>query len=348
VYPSTEEISESEPVPYLTIGNSSAGHVYAYSPSLRGDDFKLKGDPTRRFMGPRTILTLLSTASMSFGRILDIAPQHNHSTYNLTFYGPSLRCVDADSGTAATIGRFLDVHKQAKLGTARQIENTYYAFIPTFTPSGEMVPQDQVRFQGPSVKALNQIWMTFLRYTLLSSGVRTRNRIYQVCSLFNATYDLRLHWDKGFQDVSGTATDLHEVPFPNDQPDTVSNMAQHAYSAYMWALTDQLVGSLGWFEDPECQPEDISCSKTFGIINTPIQHNSILGSSDLDVFFDMNEDLNNETFVPREAPTPQRRQDKELARNLTLDVLIEELAFNTTASFLHNPNLTYVFTFKPL
>ncbi len=112
-------------------------------------------------------------------------------------------------------------------------------------------------------------------------------------------------------------------------------MAQHAYSAFMWVLGDQVVGSFGWFEATD--PNNSSNTKQFAMINSPIQHNVLLGSSDLDVFFNYNEE-------PRACRTPskdlQRQQDIDLARNRTLGKLIEELSFNVTVSLMHNDLLT--------
>jgi len=101
----------------------------------------------------------------------------------------------------------------------------------------------------------------------------------------------------------------------------------------MWVLADQLVGSFGWFNDTSTP------NKTFGMINSPIQHNSLLGTSDLDVFFDFNEDKGS-CKLPYDKLSAQRRQDIDLAKNRTVDVLIEELSSNTTVSIMHNDLLT--------
>jgi hypothetical protein len=77
----------------------------------------------------------------------------------------------------------------------------------------------------------------------------------------------------------------------------------------------------------------------FSVIDTAISCTSLLGSSDLDVFFDLNKNLSwySDNTTQR---SDQRLQDEALARNRTLDVLIEELSFNVTVSLLHNELLT--------
>lgn len=102
----------------------------------------------------------------------------------------------------------------------------------------------------------------------------------------NATFDIHLSWDNGFQMVTGSPTLMHPVAYPDDGPNDVSNMAQHAYSAFMWVLSDQVVGSIGWFNDTAARN---GSGEEFGVITSPIEHNSLLGTSDLDVFFDFNE-----------------------------------------------------------
>ena|SRR5947209_851355 len=99
-------------------------------------------------------------------------------------------------------------------------------------------------------------------------------------------------------------------------------------------LADQLVGSFGWFNDTSTPN-----NKTFGMINSPIQHTSLLGTSDLDVFFNFNDDKG-ACKLPYDKLSAQRRQDIDLARNRTLDVLIEELSFNITVGLMRNELLT--------
>ena len=113
-------------------------------------------------------------------------------------------------------------------------------------------------------------------------------------------------------------------------------MSAHAYSAFLWCLSDQIVGAFTWFGDrsnPFPSPE-------FGVIDTPLQHTSLLGSSDLDVYFDLNKNKSWNKDGNSTQLSDQRMQDKAMARNRTLPVLIEELSYNMTVSLLHNEILT--------
>jgi hypothetical protein len=81
----------------------------------------------------------------------------------------------------------------------------------------------------------------------------------------------------------------------------------------------------------------------FGVIDSPIQRTSLLGSKDLDAYFEFDEEK--ELYKDQNISiafdlSDQRLDDKAMARNLTLDVLIEELSFNLTVSMMHNRLLT--------
>jgi hypothetical protein len=330
-------VEAEQPVPYLAIADSSVGGRFAHSPPTYSDEPNFVDDGKKIFAGPRTILSLISTATASLGQILPINAPYNHSMYSIRFYGPIIQCDTANSSVATRIASLLKDKMAIPLGTAKETVNAYYSFVPAFDDSGKVIALTKTRLQTPS-NATNQVWMTFLRYAIDSGGNRIQERHYQVCQLYNATYDVRLEWDRGVQNIKGSYGVLEEVFFPNNRSDAVADMSQHAYSAFLWALTDQLVGAFSWFvEEDQSKPY---LSPEFGVIDTPIQHTSLLGSSDLDVFFDLNK--NNGWYKHENTLqlSDQRRQDKELARNGTLDVLIEELSFNLTVSLLHNELLT--------
>jgi hypothetical protein len=332
-------------VPYVNIANSTEGHLYAFSPSINGDSTKNKWDTARLFSGARSVLSLLVTAAASTGQIAQITAPYSHSSYSLTFFGPDVRCRRASSAERSDIDNQLVIHKSKPVGTAEQVENTYYAFVPAFDDQRRVVSaNDRVQVQAPANRSnsSNEIWMTFLRYVDKSNGTTCDyTRYHQVCELFNSTYHLDLSWDNGVQRISGTQDPLHQVEFPNDNRTSISNMSQHAYSAFMSVLASQLVGSFGWFQDTANR------SIEFGIIAAPLQHNVLLGTDDLDVFFNLNEDPKG-CQVPYANLSSQRRLDKDFAKNQTLDVLIPALVFNMTATLLQNPYLTLVQTFPSI
>jgi len=340
VYSSVDETVVTREVPYLTIANSSQGRHYAFSPSEKGDHSDHNTVPRRIFNGPRTVVTLVTAAASGQGEILPLKAPSNHSAYTVRFFGPAVQCTQANS-SVQTIIRDLLARRMAEMaGTMKQIQSAYFGFVPSVDPQGTVTAMDDMRYQyQTSSSATNEVWMAFERYKNSTDESCDHDTYFQVCSLWNATYDLSLAWENGFQSVTGSRELLHEVAYPVDPPGAVSNMAQHAYSAFFWALADQLVGSFSLFQEASNGSDPI----TFGYIQSPIQHTSLLGTSDLNVFFDYNEDKG-ACQIPYANQSAQRRQDIDLAKNKTLGELVEDLSFNITVSLLHNDLFTSVFS----
>jgi hypothetical protein len=105
-----------------------------------------------------------------------------------------------------------------------------------------------------------------------------------------------------------------------------------SYSAVFWVLADQLVRSMGVIWDMR----NGTGASPYGSIDTNIEHNSLLGSNDLDYFFDLNSMAENQSEWPH---SDQRVNDKDLAQNQTLPYLIQQLSFNITMSLMNDPLL---------
>jgi hypothetical protein len=293
------------------------------------------------FLGPRTILTRLATATAAQGQILSIRPPYLNSSYSTHFYGPSIRCSAPNSTVASYIDFFRNefIKESASDGTS-ETGNYYYAFVPdlsnlgnTSAPNNGVQQVPHARFQTPA-NASNQLWMVYPRYAY-DSGTRTVHNHYTTCLLFNSSYDVNLSFNEGFQSIlPNTVTPLNEVDYPDiNAPHSNDLMVGYAYSAYFWAITDLLVGSMGVYS--EYTPSNSMSISNYAEITTNIEHTSLLGSSDLDVFFDINHYPSNVTML-----SDQKLADLGLARNDTLDVFIPELAFNITMSLMSSDLLS--------
>lgn len=290
-----------------------------------------------QFLGPRTLVMRLLSATATLGEILPIPHSVPNSTYGLQFYGPSIRCDEANSSVAAIIDNVRDYDVRENMqGTIINDTNYYYAFVPDLTNAGNtslqfdgVVPVSQNRLQLEIPQhASNQLWMAYSRYTGAldpSSGLRVTEDHYLVCQLFNASYDIDLAFSAGIQTITDRGTtQLNEVPYPNGySPMSNELMQQHAYSAVFFAITDLLVGSMSFF----LSHDTTTTATNFTQITTSIQYTSLLGSQDLAPFFDSNHPTNL-------TPSDQRIQDIVLAQNRTLPLLVQELAFNLTTTFL--------------
>jgi hypothetical protein len=348
VIPSTQSLILEAPVASLDITNSSESHRFAYSPPMNATDSKAI-PASQNFDGPRTILTRLTSSTASFGEVLRINPPFDHSSYTLNFSGPYVTCSSANSTVQAIVDSFLQNRNatlQASFNSSVQEIMAYYAFVPSFDVGGEnatsvffngsnITALDQPRLQQQSRNATNELWMKFWRYETDSHGDQIPVPQYSQCSLWNASYSLTFLFENGGQTISNNSIILsNPVAYPTSDPNQPSDLVQHSYSALFWVLTDQLVGSMSFFisNTPSLTP-----NLAYASIDTQIEHNSILGSNDLDYFFHLNKQVYG-------SPTngtlsDQRLQDKALAQNQTLPFLVEQLAFNITVSLMHDPLL---------
>lgn len=233
----------------------------------------------------------------------------------------------------------LNQEMQTVQGSLRDRLISYYAFVPAFKDNGNgsfgITPLSKPRMQIP-INASNELWITFMRTDSYEAVNTTARRRYSICRLWNTTYDINLKFEDGLQIVTRNndlqAGSHNRIPYPSDSQSTPSNGVQRAYSAFMWVITDELVGTMSLSEDTRM-------NNHFGLIDTPIQRNSLLGSNDLDYHFYMNQRM----LYPLDTNMTlslQRLRDKALARNLTLDILVEELSFNVTISLMNNLLLT--------
>jgi hypothetical protein len=223
-------------------------------------------------------------------------------------------------------------------GSVKALNSSYYSFVPGFAvaPDGthRVVVLDKPRPQM-QVNATNELWMTYLKPAVDETGNATSmERQYRVCRLFNVTFDITLRFDRGRQDILNNSITFHgedTVSYPSSKP---TDMGKQAYGAMFWAIADDVVGSMSL-------GLDTTTNTKFGFIDTRISHTALLGSNDLDYFFW----LNQRNIYPLDKNFTlgnQRLQDKALAKNKTLDRLLEELSHNVTISLLHNIELTYV------
>ena len=331
------------------ISNATKGKYFAYytplnmtDPAARNDSFSLSG--------PRSILARLSTATAASGQILPITPPFPNSSYSIQFVGPYVSCDTANS----TVEQFLDAFLKQYDGALQQdsLNKTwaYYAFVPTFDRDDDLSTielngtsisaMDQTRLQQKPWNATNELWMKFTRYLrddhgnlVFDEGQRKiPEPKYVSCNLWNASFNTKFSYESWNQTIQfNDITLLNPVSYPSVQPDQSSDLAQLSYASFFWALSDQVVGSMSAINSTQ----NSSTVRIYASISTGIERNSLLGSNDLDYFFDL---ASSKTFeVASHAGfqlSDQRLADKALARNRTLPDLIQELSANMTVSLL--------------
>jgi hypothetical protein len=340
VNPTYQIVNRTAPVQVLNIQDPAYANYFMYSVPANGPN---SADLSiQMFMGPRTIVDRLSAATASGAEILAITPPYVNASYEIHFHGPWVQCAEANDTQVAILNHLMSQALQTQ-DNITQLQNAYYAYVPNLSaPDQAGIIVD--RLQQPS-SGSNELWLSFKR-----NGTGFTNdpvptcpiTEYRVCKLYNATYDLTLNFVEGNQTIKGyPPTKLNEVAYPVLNLSAPSDLVQLSYSAYMWAFTNQLIGSMGFYNDT-------STNKTtpaeYSEIKTGLEATSLLGSSDLDCFFGTNSIL---PEIPGSTNyttplSPQRQKDIDLAKNGTLDDLIPELAFNTTISLMNDILLAFV------
>lgn len=304
--------------------------------------FTTADDKRLLFAGPRTIVSRLVTATATNGVILALDPPYANATYTVNFDGPAIKCDTANATIAQIIDNLRNEADQNHAKDVTPIATRYYAFVPVLSGARNLSSPNQgisaissARLQAP-VEGSNELWMVYSKYSEGYDALPLRDRPtedeYKTCRLHRASYTFDLAFQEIVQDSKLIKQDILEaVAYPN-QGDLQSDdlKIRHAYSAVMWAISDLIIGKMGNYDISD---DTFGGRTNFSEINTQIAHTSLLGTSDLRVFFDKNRDWN-------VAPSPQTAQDVALAKNKRLVDLIEELTLNVTMSFMHNPLLT--------
>lgn len=330
-----------------TIGNASSLDINSVNQAdhfMYSMNARTGSNDNKIFLGPRTILQRLAAVTAAEGQILPISPPYLNSSYSMHFYGPSIECSTPNSTVESYID-FLRNESMVESAADRTGEtaNYYYAFVPdlsnlgnTSTPNNgiQQAPHARFRTLANASKRINQLWMVYSRIAD-ESGTRTLSDHYTTCQLFNSSYDINLSFNQGFQIIiPENVTQLNEVDYPDINAQYSNDlMERYAYSAYFWAIADLLTGSM--CISSEYTPISSMLVSNYTEIATQIGETSLLGSSDLDIFFDGNLYLNNLTVL-----SDQKLADIGLARNDTLDVLIPELGFNVTMSLMSSDLLS--------
>lgn len=130
------------------------------------------------------------------------------------------------------------------------------------------------------------------------------------------------------------------IVYPTNAFSTDLDEDNMAYSAVMGALSNQLTGAMGFYQDANTTNDPSSAITAFRVyshIDSNIEQTSLLDSSDLNSYFIQNHALSND--MDGSIFSNQRLRDMALARNRTLDILIQEFSSNITLSLISEPLL---------
>ena len=340
-------------VPVLAISQAGKYQDFAY--------YVPRSSILQKYLGPRTILTRLAVATSTTGEVLPLAPPATNATYVKTFFGPYVQCLDANQSITEEIDAANQRRKEAIGPSVEELANDYFAFIPALSNLNETSFRAPIQVANLSdvngaLYASNQLWLTFPRYNAndINFNVsQVANPHYLACELHNASYHVNFTWTNGVQFLDILDLNiLDATPYPADPTYAASDEDTMAYSAFMWALSSRLIGTMGFYQDISTNDTNnqIIANRTYSEIATSIDETSLLGTSDLNSYFTKNHFLSSNNAS--QPFSPQRLQDMAFARNRTLDILIPELSSNITLSLISNPllsssELTNVTTITP-
>ena len=328
-------------VPTLDIAQSDEYTQFSFDVSGSGSVLK--------YLGPRTALTRLALATSTTGQILPLPAPGTNATYMQSFFGPYVKCQDANQ----TIIGYIDAANRRRTASLdpsiKELANDYFAFVPALSNLNDTSPNAPIRVANLSdvnraLYASNQLWLRFPQYNpnhMVFDISEVLDPTYLVCEMHNASYYVNFTWQNGIQSIDILNLDvLNATPYPVHPSYSTPDEVGIAYSAVMWALSNQLTGTMGFYQDVLTTDinDQIVANRTYSEIASDIDQTSLLGTSSLNTFFLQNHYLTNRN---RSEPfSPQRLQDMALARNRSLDILIPELSSNITLSLISNALLS--------
>ena len=294
---------------------------------------------------PRTILTRLAVATATTGQILSLPGPSVNATYQQVFYGPYVHCQAANSAIANQIDLAAERKMRTKMAldpSVQEVSNEYFALVPALVDLSGLSLDTDVQVANLSdntgaLNASNKLWMKFPRYPPNVTILNVTDKAYPhylSCDLYNASYQVKFSWVNGIQSISMPEPKMvNVVPYPTNSTLTSAYEESLAYTAFMETLSQQLVGSMGFYRRTGA---DNVTTRLFSEIHTNIDQTTLLGSSDFNSYFIKNHAFSGGTDG---LFSPQRLQDMACAHNRTLDVLIPELSSNITVSLITDPLL---------
>lgn len=221
-----------------------------------------------------------------------------------------------------------------------QVANKYFSMVPDLSDAGLTANAGVVQMANHTdtkgaARGSNQLWLGFQRYVVGSDGDAVLRPHQLQCQLYNTSYEVGLSFVQGVQSVElkNGLTPLNLIEYPNGPSESDQAQINMAYTSFMWVLSDQLTGSIAFYTNSSAKSS--SENDIWSEITSGIQNTALIGSSDLQAFFDYNRVLYpSKKGTSSGKVSDQRAADIALAKNRTLDILIEELSSNITLSLM--------------
>ncbi|MCJ1467673.1 hypothetical protein MMC07_006298 [Pseudocyphellaria aurata] len=323
----------------LNISDPNQAHRYSYT--VPSHDSSRPED--QLFLRPRTVIARLTVAAATTGQARET--ESFSQIFVDRFFGPVVKCKDASANVAKQIHDATERSKMAVDKSVKEIQNSYFAFVPDLSRSGIDANAGVIQVANHSdtngaAHGSNELWLRFQRYQADPHGPAVLRSHSLQCQLYNTSYQVNFSFVQGVQSIQWKElVPLNIIPYPDGPSSSDQSDMEMAYTAFMWTLSDQLTGSIGFYSNSTASAS--TGVNSFSDITTGLQETALLGSSDLQSFFDYNHNLYpSKNGTSSGKVSDQRAEDIALARNRTFDVLIEELSANITLSLLSSDLLS--------
>ena len=312
-------------VPRLNIALASQYTRYTYAvagvlPSLE------------KFLGPRSIVVRWAAASASTGQLPSLPQPGTNATYNLEFFAPYVKCESSTPEIIQQVDSMINQAIQAQDPSVELVSIDYFA-------TAGVVQGESLTNLDDALPSANELWLYFTKYNVSLNFTEPVEKHYVTCQLYNSSQTVRFSWKNGVQDLQVlNRTLLHPVAYPVNGSTSPESEEAMSYSAVMWALSSQLIGSIAFYKDlntTEDATQETYAGRIYSQITSGIGQSSLIGSSDFNSHFAENHLLGNGSGLYSD----QRWQDMAYAGNRPLEVLIPELSSNITLSLFMDPLL---------
>lgn len=323
-------------------------------------------------------MSRIVSATAATGHIISAVPFEPNMSYSLEFHGP---CVLCDKGSSSDTEVMADLFNSSLTEYLKmplsvyQIKPHFFAFGPDAYSPQRMIPwstaanitsYDNIHLSDLNVSissptsalssggyndygsfnyapfSSNQLWVLYPNQSFPDSLYSISNPVnasaFQsfVCKMYNASYRADVKYENGVQSIQETHREvLNYVDMPNmlqvhkltTSLDNVAGLDQSilSYSGFMQAFINIMQGILAY-------------TKNGAWVNSGILQSSLIGSSDL---VPVMEAMFNESGSSSALDSFLQESVRQ-ARNVTLGLLLEELAHNITYSLLSDQVLAYV------
>lgn len=265
-----------------------------------------------QFRYPNAQTVLVTTAALSSGQIQSMTPQFPNSTYTTRFFGPALRCDNANQSAALSIETLDKMTAPNISSSIGEISTNYYAFVPGRSKNQSLVavdlsnlPQNYEDISSTTVPTAPEIWIRISNNDLASGSSATGQKNY-VCTLQNTSYTTQFSFRNNLQETNTSVEYLGSMPYTtalasNDMETVIGAKPQLlTYQAIWVALSQLLVGR--FFDNP---------------LRTRLFQTPVIGSKEFAPYFDTNFGAATQPFKS----------------NQTVAQIIETLSHNVTLSF---------------